>query len=732
MADLVAISEEAHACLMELDTALRGTLADRQTELEHIEFGVLSDHLLVLAHDESIVRAMPERIDALSALDSYGLGELVDDLARRRVPLELVAAEFDLAWWSSVLEQILAADPVLQRASQFSTEVTRWRDLDREHIASLVPPVAAAIVRHTRDVAVRNKEIARELFIEADAVRRGEMRLDLRGLRDRYAPVTAAVHPCWSVPAMMIPQVISHRDRVDLLILDSIQNLGVEQIVGAVGRARQVVVVADARRGGSGAVADLARVLPRVQLDADRGEREESLAAFLAHHGYEDALTCVPAPPGPSTVHLDLVEGTGLAVHGGVVESVPAEVERVVELVIEHALQRPDHSLAVVALNTRHAQRIRDAVAEAVAGSVAVESFFDPEAPEPFAVIDAEQCAGMRRDSVILAVGYGKTPHGRVIHQFGAISSPHGVSLLVDVLEAVRGSLVVTSCLGPQDLDPRRLRSPGSRLLQELLAFAAQGGRSPAAAHDREGTPDPLLVDLADRLWRMGLTVLADYGPPDGVRIPLVVGHPTLPERYGIAVLTDTEDYVATASLRVRDRHWVERLERRGWDVVMLTSLEVFLDPDAAARRVLDTVAARARRQGEMAPAAPVVVAPHLEVGAEDAETPAGGAAPEGVATGVAGAERDASEPDSSDPDARESDEPEDGATAMDITQAAVEEVEVTAGQPTSEEPSVPSVPSVPAPPVLPERAWEDSDQAWGDDPEDVDRLQRERPPHWE
>ena len=76
----------------------------------------------------------------------------------------------------------------------------------------------------------------------------------------------------------------------------------------------------------------------------------------------------------------------------------------------------------------------------------------------------------------------------------------------------------------------------------------------------------------------MGLTVVADYGPAGGVRIPLAVGHPHLNEALGVAILSDTDAYVATPSLRVRDRHWVERLERRGWDVVVLASLDVFLD----------------------------------------------------------------------------------------------------------------------------------------------------------
>ena len=55
------------------------------------------------------------------------------------------------------------------------------------------------------------------------------------------------------------------------------------------------------------------------------------------------------------------------------VESVPAEVEQVVNLVAEHALTRPELSLGVVALNARHAEEIRSAVSAEAAKSLALE-----------------------------------------------------------------------------------------------------------------------------------------------------------------------------------------------------------------------------------------------------------------------------------------------------------------------------------------------------------------------
>nr|MCW1079758.1 hypothetical protein [Streptococcus anginosus] len=73
------------------------------------------------------------------------------------------------------------------------------------------------------------------------------------------------------------------------------------------------------------------------------------------------------------------------------------------------------------------------------------------------------------------------------------------------------------------------------------------------AQDDAQGSleyPDPLLVDLAERLWRKGLTVVPRYGLEGGTRIPLAIGHPDYPGELFVAVLTDDADYVAQKSLR--------------------------------------------------------------------------------------------------------------------------------------------------------------------------------------
>src|SRR5699024_8360309 len=105
-------------------------------------------------------------------------------------------------------------------------------------------------------------------------------------------------------------------------------------------------------------------------------------------------------------------------------------------------------------------------------------------------------------------------------------------------------------------------------------------------ADEAARAPDRLLIDLAERLWRLGITVVPQYGRPGWFRIPLALGHPSAPATLLMALLTDDAEYTSETSLRRRDRHWPERLVQRGWHVRTVFSTAVFMDPQGEAERI--------------------------------------------------------------------------------------------------------------------------------------------------
>ena len=263
-------------------------------------------------------------------------------------------------------------------------------------------------------------------------------------------PISAYVMPIRIVPPVQVASLLDAKARIDVVVLDGVERLEVAQLLPAICRASQVVVAGDVRRKLGGAVAEIAKLLPHITVPPALARSNEAVTEFLASHGYGRDVFAVPVPRASSALKLHLVDGRGMPAPGlSAIESSADEVEAVVDLVIEHALSRSDESLAVITLNARHAQRIREAIISAVADSPAIDSFFNPASAEPFVTLDAAHAAGLRRDRIILSVGYAKTPHGRVLHDFGAIGGASGPSLLVDALSAVRGDLDVVASFAP-------------------------------------------------------------------------------------------------------------------------------------------------------------------------------------------------------------------------------------------------------------------------------------------
>ncbi|MCB2176863.1 MAG: DNA helicase [Actinomycetales bacterium] len=627
---LAAIERDHRAVAQDL-AALAGVLEPTGAggDLDGLDWARLAERLDRLHADAGALAALPERTALLRDLAKRGLGDLVADLAERRVAAGVVGAELDLAWWSTAFEEILRQDPAMAAhdGASLSRLVAEFRTLDRRHLSDRALLHVAGSREALRQRLHRCDEQAQALF--------GEIVEDrftsLRQAVDRYPDVTRHLRPCLVVGPMLVPHVLPPTRSEDLLILDAAGHLPTELVVGALARARQVVVVADTRCATGSAVHGLAEVLPTVTLSSDAVPRHPRLTGFLAEHGYGRAVAATPLPSTAGLLRLDLVDGTGMPGRDGAVTSTVAEVDHVVATVVEHAVTRPSESLAVVALTAEHADRVREAVLAEVRANPALGGFFAPDAREPFVVVDLAATEALRRDTVLLTVGFGRTPHGRVLHRFGRLGEPGGDARLLEALGAARRRLVVVSSFAGSDLDPERLTSPGPELLRDLLTMVGEPDDAAGEPAAPDGS-DRLVLDLAERLWRLGLIVAVEHGTPGGPTVPLAVGHPDLPDELLVAVLTDDDAYLGEPSVRVRDRQVAERLERLGWSVVQVWSAAAFGDPqaeaDAIAQVVVEAYAARAARPRTIAPRSVPSGAgtPPAESGA--GTPPAGDAAP--------------------------------------------------------------------------------------------------------
>lgn len=538
-----------------------------------------------LVADAKGARELPRRVTVLRKLQEFGLAKLVEDLRLRQVNGELLELELELAWWSSALGFMLAAEPRLGGfdPSSLQEALDEERQLDRAQVASLGSMITHRVYSNRKET----------LDASSPEYRQARAAYESQAMAYSYysrEPLSWQLMPLVVASPTVVPAIVPWGNQVDVVILVGVESLPLAELIPVIARGKQVVVVGPASSNPDGIAAQLKEVLPSVELRLEPQRINDAVVRLLGKHKVSAAGISIPGPHRRGRVDILRVEGTGMPAPGvHAIESSAGEVAAIVEQVRKHAHEMPDVSLAVVALTTRHYDRIAEALRQAGSSDAVLEAFVNANGDEAFVLVDAQTEAAPRRDKVILGMGFARTPHGMVIHDFGPYSQPEGELLLAQALRSVRADLLIVTALRPEQIDPERVRNDGARLLVELLSLGEE--TDPQEQWPTlEMPPDNLLIDLAERLYRLGLNVVPNLGVPDGMRIPLGIGHPEVPGELLVAILTDDADYIAENSLRIRDRLWPQMLEEQGWKVRTELSMAVFIDPNREAEAIVQLV----------------------------------------------------------------------------------------------------------------------------------------------
>ena len=563
-----------------------------------------------LAADQETAWKLPRLYELGTGFDETGLGQLLDELARQEATADLAAAAFDQAWYSSILDMIRVRDPryAAHRGDALDEIASEFRARDVQHLAANRARVRRAWAQQVREAQDRHPLQARVIRKQA-ALRRGH--LPLRRLLDQTSDVLFALKPCWAMSPLMVSQVLPATRLFDVVIFDEASQIVPADAIPSIMRGHQIVVAGDDRQlpptnffrqvgeegdeaaedeeslvsfgQGFESVLDALRpLLPTWPLAWHYRSRDERLVAFSNAHIYGGALTTFPGVLRDDCMrHVVVAQGP----EPGQEVSVTAEVQQVVELILEHARKRPDESLGVIALGIRHAERIDTALRAALGGQPELEEFFAEDQPEPFFVKNLERVQGDERDAIILSIGYGKHPDGRMRYQWGPLLRDGGERRLNVAATRAKHRLTLVSSFSSHDIDPDRVTKAGARLLADYLEYAGSGG----TAVDASGGDvlNPFEADVRDRLAEYGITVVPQYGV-GGYRIDFAATHPQAPDRMVLAIEADGESYRESGSVRDRDRLRGEHLQRLGWSFHRLWSTNWFHNPQAEVAKLRD------------------------------------------------------------------------------------------------------------------------------------------------
>jgi hypothetical protein len=592
LADVHVAWQRVDADLAELDAIVGRTGSDR---LASLPVAQLVRTLAGLAADSAVFDNLVERATLRTELAALGLEPLLAELSVRHVPEDAVGAELEYAWWQSALEHLLRTDRALLGANTAVVDRLErdFRLVDEAHAAASGPLLAAQLATQWRIGIVDQPDEAAAL---KRALKNGGA--SAPDLVEAAPTLLRALAPVWLASPYDVPQIPDEL-AFDVVIIADAAALCLAEAVPALRRARQIVVFGDPVtqkptpfRLSSGIPSDgetfaepfddtsvferLAELFPVATLTRSYRAGGEDLAELVNDAFYGGELVSLPwagSYLGRGSLSVDYVEGGTGAPDPvtGAVESPDAEVKRVVTLVVEHAVNRGSESLMVVTASAKHAERVRAAVEAAFAGRSDVADFVSRDTAEPLAVLTLEESVAESRDRVIFSLGFGLTKHGRVLSDFGDLSTPDGERLLTVGMTRARRSMVIVSSIRPSAFDDGRLEH-GAATLMNIL-----GGIASRAREQRlEDLADPLTLALARELRRLGVSVDVHYR---GL-LPLVAQYG------GRAVVAESDPETIGESLRESLRLRPQILRRLGWHYVRVHSFDLYSDPAAVAERI--------------------------------------------------------------------------------------------------------------------------------------------------
>ncbi|GAA4672030.1 AAA family ATPase [Frondihabitans cladoniiphilus] len=620
IADTIVLQRQVEHDLAQLDRPLH---LEGEDQLGLIGIDELQQKLEVLAAESDVLNNLQERTELMITLRDLELAPLITDLANRHVPEAQVAAELELAWWRSAFESLLEADRALLGANTGMLDRLEadFRLVDEAHAAGSAQSLAWQLAENWKIGLVDWPEEAAQL---KQLLRREHVTGRL--LQDAAPHLSRPIAPVWLASPYEVHR-IADTVPFDTVVLVDAGATTIAENVGAIRRGKQTVAFGDpvtetpsdfeiavrpatdesrvpAKQPRSreeseedfdatataesrlsqlheeSALARLSTLLPTLSLTRSYRAGGEDLAELVNRRFYGGRIESLPWAGsflGHGSIALDYVSG-GSAVpdpESGAVESVDAEVDRVVALVLEHARSRPLESLMVITASQKHAIRVQQAVLTAVAGHKDLTEFVVGDRREPFMVATLEQAVAQSRDHVVFSIGYGRTPHGRVLSDFGSLGEPGGERLLAIAMTRARRSMVIVTCFQPSDIEPNRM-GHGTVALSEILAEV----QVRTSAEHVPDDSDPMLVDLARRLESKGIPVALGHRG----KLGLVCAHD------GVCVTIETDSTLVQSSLRESLRERPEILRRLGWHYVRVHAFQLFTDPDAVAERIAEVL----------------------------------------------------------------------------------------------------------------------------------------------
>ncbi len=555
-------------------------------------------------------------IARLGKLPDAGMEQLKRQIGLGTVNHEALPLQFQACYFERLMRTAYEQFPRLAEFNGESHEQTlyRFRELDLERREFARHQVAA---KHYSMLPNRGAQSG-EIGIVKREIAKKRRHMPIRKLLVEAGHAIQAIKPVFMLSPISVAQFLAPGVlEFDLLLIDEASQVKPVDALGAMARAKQIIVVGDERQlpptnffnkvvtGDDDAsdddgvdVKDMESVLGlcaaqsinQRMLRWHYRSRHHSLIAVSNYEFYDSKLFVIPSPSKVSkALGLSFVHVKGGVFDRGKSRTNRIEATAVAEAVLDHAQTFPDKSLGVAAFSVAQRDAILNEVELRRRNHPELEEFFATGGPEPFFVKNIENVQGDERDTIIISVGYGRDSSGYLPMSFGPLQTDGGERRLNVLISRAKEKCVVFSSITADDIDLNRARSRGVAAFKTFLTYARSGFLDVGIVEPDRGFDSEFERQVAKDLAGMGYEVKSQIGVA-GFFIDLAIVDPERPGRYLIGIECDGASYHSSRSARDRDRIRQAVLEDRNWMIHRIWSTDWFQRPDEQLRQVVAAV----------------------------------------------------------------------------------------------------------------------------------------------
>lgn len=593
---------------------ITNSLNNLKNELNH--YGYIKDDVFFLNHKEfdHKEQILVDKLKHFSELEMWiDVSRLLNTLEKNHFSLIIEYArklniEDDIknlaqyAYYREWAYYILRSNKLLSKFNGkiYETYLKKFRDIDSK-IGSLYAKEHALSLSKNKAPSGKSGRVSEktEMQLIRNEINKQMRHIPIRQTIKRSPNAIRALKPCFMMSPLSVSQFIDpSQEPFDLMIMDEASQILPEDSLGAIARAKQVVIVGDPNQlpptnffnssskneeedeettaTTAESILDLTlRVYPNVKrLKWHYRSQHESLISFSNHHFYDNELMIFPSPSKDASkvgISRKFISNGYFKNQQNINEAVALS-----NSIVEFLKTNSTESLGVVTMSKKQAELVDRLLEEKTKDNLNIRKLVDFAIKEGrFFIKNLENVQGDEADVLYIGTTYGPDLEAKKVYQrFGPINGDHGWRRINVLITRAKKRIVVYTSMKSNDIG----HSEGNRgrmALKNYLQYVESGHVESVQGTTTNKEPDsPFEESVIRYIQSLGFVAQPQVGVAGFyIDIGIMIEGSY---NYILGIECDGVTYHSSKSARDRDRIRQEILENMGWEIYRIWSTDWF------------------------------------------------------------------------------------------------------------------------------------------------------------